>query len=84
MHDFHTALYTPTDLFERERVFRLVVAVGKLARNSQNAPKIRFTPEQVRYAIQRFPSDRAAGLTVSRATFGKPLPSIITFGLQSS
>ena len=62
MHEFYTALYTPSDPDEKDRVYRLMIATGKLARNLTYAPKIRFTPEQVRAVIQRFPCDRAAGI----------------------
>ena len=52
--DFYRKLYDHEDDEEKERVFRCLVTVGKLARR---APKRRiwFSPEHVRGVIERCP-----------------------------
>ena len=62
MSDFYQSLYqAETEKEEMERVFRLPVTVGKLARNPNYSPALQVTPEHIRGIINQLPSDRAVG-----------------------
>ena len=62
MTDFYASLYTPENQEERERIYRLMIVVGKLAKDPRKAPKIKITAEQAREVIRQCPMNKAAAI----------------------